>query len=99
MPFSKRISSSFKSLIGSRTDVNSPTSDNIPNGRVMGGDEDLEMVYRATKADKTVVDDGAKKESIKDERMERIASAIDKVSRVLFPFAFICYNIFYWTYY
>lgn len=79
--------------------MNSPTSDNIPNGRVMGGDEDLEMVYRATKADKTVVDDGAKKESIKDERMERIASAIDKVSRFAFPFAFICYNIFYWTYY
>ena len=65
----------------------------------MGGEEDLEMVHRATKADKSVVDDGSRLDSTKNERMERIAKSIDGISRFLFPFAFVCYNIFYWAYY
>lgn len=65
----------------------------------MGGDEDLEMTDRATKADKSVADDGSRQDSPKNERMERIAKSIDGISRFLFPFAFVCYNIFYWAYY
>ena len=87
-------------MIGSKSDVSAPTSGNLRNGNLnMGGDEDLEMTYRATKVDKSVVDDGSRQDSPKNERMERIAKAIDGISRFLFPFAFVCYNIFYWAYY
>lgn len=65
----------------------------------MGSDNDLEMVYRATKANKAVLDDGSLQDGIKNKRMEKIANAIDNTSRALFPLAFFCFNIFYWTYY
>ncbi|KAJ7383887.1 Gamma-aminobutyric acid receptor subunit alpha-4 [Desmophyllum pertusum] len=72
------------------------------NGGVtnMGPNDDLEMVNRATKADKTVVDDVSLRSSrsIKKKRMEKIADNIDRASQVLFPLTFIVYNIFYWTY-
>lgn len=86
-------------MIGSKS-----SSTNSPNGGVsnIGSGDDLEMVYRATKVGKTVVDDNSsiqRERSTKSKRMEMIASKIDKASRVLFPSVFILYNIFYWTYY
>lgn len=100
IPLSKRLSSSIKSVIGSKPNVSTLTSGNLRSGHLnMGGDEDLEMTDRATKADKSVADDGSRQDSPKNERMERIAKSIDGISRFLFPFAFVCYNIFYWAYY
>ncbi|KAL9959476.1 hypothetical protein ACROYT_G032802 [Oculina patagonica] len=101
IPLTTRISSSPRSVIGqSKNDVNSPTANNggVPN---IGSDDDLEMVYRATKGNKAVMEDGPlhSKRSIKNKRREKIADSIDKVSRVLFPSFFIIYNIFYWAYY
>ena len=52
------------------------------------------MVYTATKSDKTVLEDGLKEDSGKRKMMEKIACGIDNVSRVLFPLAFVAYNIF-----
>lgn len=57
------------------------------------------MVDIATKSDKVVLEDGSKEDSGERKLLEKIACAIDNVSRVLFPSAFIGYNIFYWTYY
>lgn len=100
IPLSKRISSSLRSVIGSKTDISTPTSGNLQNGNVnVGSDDDLEMVYRATKANKAVLDDGSLQDGIKNKRMEKIANAIDNTSRAFFPLAFFCFNIFYWTYY
>ena len=65
----------------------------------MGSEDDLEMVYRATKTNKAVVDDGPSDDSNENKKMLKIADAIDQASRVLFPLVFLCYNIFYWTYY
>ena len=58
------------------------------------------MIDSATKDEKVVVDDGSQDGISKSgDKMAKIANAIDKTSRVLFPFVFICFNIFYWTYY
>ena len=57
------------------------------------------MVHIATKSGKAVLEDGSKEDSSERKLLEKIACAIDNVSRVLFPSAFIGYNIFYWTYY
>lgn len=86
-------------MIGSKS-----SSINSPNGEVsnIGSGDDLEMVHRATKVGKIVVDDNSsiqRERSTKSKRMEMIASKIDRASRVLFPSVFILYNIFYWTYY
>ena len=35
----------------------------------------------------------------KNKRREKMADKIDKASRVLFPLAFIVYNVTYWIYY
>lgn len=100
IPLSKRVAASFKSVIGSKNDVSSPSANGdvhgVPN---MGSQDDLEMVYRATKANKAVVDDGPPDDSYENKKISKIADAIDQASRVLFPLVFLCYNIFYWTYY
>jgi len=87
-------------VIGSKNDVSSPSGNGevrgVPN---MGSEDDLEMVYRATKANKAVVDDGPPDNSTGNKKMSKIADVIDQASRVLFPLVFLCYNIFYWTYY
>ena len=94
------MSSSFKSVIGSKNDVNSPSANGHIHGVTnTGADDDLEMVYRANKANKAVVDDGPLDNSTENKKMSKIADAIDKTSRALFPLAFVAYNIFYWTYY
>ena len=99
-PLSKRISSSFKSVVGSKKDVTSPVSNGISRRGVPneGCDDDLEMAYRAKKYNKAVVDDGSVNHDA-GEKKSKMADAIDKASRVLFPLCFIGYNIFYWTYY
>ena len=88
-------------MIGSKKDVNAPSANGSINGvtNMGSGDDDLEMVNRATKANKAVVDDGPLDNSTKNKKMSKIADAIDDTSRVLFPLVFIVYNIFYWTYY
>ena len=60
---------------------------------------ELEMVNGASKADKAVVEDGYQDDTSTFHKMEKIANAIDKASRFLFPVIFMCFNIFYWTYY
>lgn len=96
----KRLQSSIRHVIGSKSDVNSPSANGNTQGIAnMGSDDDLEMVHRATKANKTVMDDGRLDQSAENKKVSKIADAIDKASRVLFPLAFIGYNVFYWTYY
>ena len=60
---------------------------------------ELEMANGASKADKAVVEVGYQDDASTVHKMEKIANAIDKASRFLFPFIFTCFNIFYWTYY
>ena len=92
-----RIFSSIKCAVGSKAETGTTPDD------VYGGvpDNDLEMVYRAAKANKAVVDDMSLHNSrnTKNKKKERIADKIDKASRVLFPLTFIVYNIVYWVYY
>lgn len=65
-----------------------------------GAEDDIEMVYSATKANKLVVDDGLlDQSSIRCKKIMNRAKAIDNVSRVLFPFTFALYNVYYWTHY
>ena len=83
-------------MIGSKNDASSLSANGVPN---LGTEDDLEMVYRATKANKAVMDDGTPDDRNEDKKMSKIADAIDQASRVLFPLVFLCYNVFYWTYY
>ena len=64
-----------------------------------GPDNNLEMVIRASKPTKAVMDDGELEDRGERNRNEKIADRIDQISRVLYPLAFIIYNIFYWAYY
>ena len=62
-------------------------------------DDDLEMVEQASKANKSVVDDAAIEEFIGTSKKEMAADYTDKASRVLFPLAFVIFNIIYWAYF
>lgn len=97
VPLMTRISSSIKCAVGLEAETKT-TSDDVYGGVP---DNDLEMVYRATKANKAVVDDMSLRNNrdAKKNKKERIADKIDKASRVLFPLAFVVYNIVYWVYY
>ena len=57
------------------------------------------MVYRDNKVDNISSDDCKIQENTGNKRMKKMANLIDNVSRVFFPFAFVCYNIFYWKHY
>ncbi|XP_068759214.1 glycine receptor subunit alpha-2-like isoform X1 [Montipora capricornis] len=86
-----------KSLTGSKTYVGSTEK---CNGHAQKGDAgDLEMVYRDNEVDKISSDDCKIQENTENKRMKKMANLIDNVSGVFFPFAFVCYNIFYWTHY
>ena len=62
--------------------------------------DDLEMVQNATKSNNTVLEDGSRDaDSVQTKTMATVATAIENIARILFPLAFISYNIFYWTYY
>lgn len=58
------------------------------------------MVQNATKSNNTVLEDGSRDaDSVHTKTMATVATAIENIARILFPLAFIGYNIFYWTYY
>ena len=58
------------------------------------------MVQNATKSNNTVLKDGSRDaDSVQTKTMTTVATAIENIARILFPLAFISYNIFYWTYY
>ena len=100
IPLSKRITASLKSAICfNKGGARSSQSKNASEDASMNGGDDLEMVHTATKADKAVMQDGSYDGDKKKKAMESTAKAIDHTSRFFFPFAFVCYNIFYWSYY
>ena len=92
-PLSEKVFSSLTSLVSFRGKKSGNEGMNQEPGN------ELEMVNGASKADKAVVEDGYQDDTSTFHKMEKIANAIDKASRFLFPFIFICFNIFYWTYY
>ena len=97
IPLVTRMCSPITCAVGSKAETRTNSDD------VYGGvpDNDLEMVYRAAKANKTVVDDMSlhNNRNTKNKKRERFADKIDKASRVMFPLAFIVYNVVYWVYY
>ena len=101
LPLAQKIAAKVKSALGSQNDVKSPTGQSKHNGisNLGSNDDDLEMVYRATKVNKAVMDDGKFDSLFEPSKKARIADATDKISRILFPFAFMLYNVFYWVYY
>ena len=92
-PLSEKVFSSLTSIVSLRGKKAGNEGMNQEPGN------ELEMVNGASKADKAVVEDGYQDDASTFHKMEKIANAIDKASRFLFPFIFICFNIFYWTYY
>lgn len=99
IPITTRIASSMKCFVSSKS-----ANVNNANDDYKGVSEnDLEMGYRPSKADKTLVDDAEAEvphnRSTKITRMEKNASNIDRVSRVLFPLVFLVFNLFYWTFF
>lgn len=92
-PLSEKVFSSLTSLVSFRGKKSGNEGMNQEPGN------ELEMVNGPSKADKAVVEDGYQDDASTFHKMEKIANAIDKASRFLFPFIFICFNIFYWTYY
>ena len=93
VPLSEKVFSSQTSLVSFRGKKSGNEGMNKEPGN------ELEMVNGASKADNAVVEDGYHDDASTFHKMEKIANAIDKASRFLFPFFFICFNIFYWTYY
>ena len=60
----------------------------------------LKWFKNATKSNNTVLEDGSRDaDSVQTKTMETVATGIENIARILFPLAFIGYNIFYWTYY
>ena len=99
IPITTRIASSMKCFVCSKS-----ANVNNANDDYKGVSEnDLEMGYRPSKADKALVDDAEAEvphnRSTKITRMEKNASNIDRVSRVLFPLVFLVFNLFYWTFF
>ena len=65
----------------------------------MESNEDLGNIYRTTKANRTALEDGSPHSQAIYIPSNKGAEMTDKVSRILFPLAFIAYNIFYWNHY
>ena len=87
-------------MIGFKPDVDSNSANGDIHGVTnTGADDDLEMADRANKVNKIVLEDGPLDDSTQSKKLPKIADAIDKTSRILFPLAFVVYNIFYWAYY
>jgi len=99
VPLSRKISSSIKAVIGTKSSSKSPTRNGNKGKLIMGADDDLEMVHRANKTGKTVVDDGSIAGFIGTSKKETAAGNIDKASRALFPLSFVILNVVYWVYF
>lgn len=82
------------------TDIGTPTPATYnQEGPKMESEEDHEVIYLASKANGTVLEDGSPNKNTVHKPSNKRAEMIDKASRILFPLAFIVYNIFYWNYY
>ena len=71
---------------------------NSANKNATFEDDDLEMGNKTNKANKSAVDDATLGDFISS-RKETAADFIDKGSRVVFPLAFVIFNIVYWVYF
>lgn len=95
---STRISSSVNIANGSRNTVNTPPSDcHSGENQNIESDNKHGTVYRKNSDTKTELRESSRHNPKK--AYEKMADMIDKGSRVLFPLAFIVFNIFYWSYY
>lgn len=100
IPISKKISQSLKSVIGKNKEGNSQKANgHVVTNKTFEGDDDLEMVEQASKANKSVLDDAAVDEFIGASKKEMAAEYTDKASQVLFPLSFVIFNIVYWVYF
>ena len=78
-----------------KTDDGAPITDQTKNGSAIHQND----VSTETQTDtETMLEDKAGQKSKKRRTMEKIAKLIDNFSRVLFPLAFICFNIYYWKF-
>lgn len=99
MPLYRKISQSIKAAIGTKDISKSPERNGRNGDMNMAVDDDLEMIFRANKASKTVVDDGSVADFIGTSKKESAADNIEKASRVLFPLLFVILNVVYWIYF
>ncbi|KAM7431903.1 hypothetical protein ABFA07_017593 [Porites harrisoni] len=97
----ERVHSWLKLAIASKSAKSWTDSKHQGNGSAnLQSQDDLEMVQNATKSNNTVLEDGSRDaDSVQTKTMATVATAIENIARILFPLAFISYNIFYWTYY
>ena len=89
----------MKAVIGTKDVSKSPDRNGKNDDINKAVDDDLEMVFRANKASKTVVDDGSVFDLVGTNKKETAAVNIDKASRVLFPLLFVSFNAVYWVYF
>ena len=79
-----------------KTDDGAPVADEAKNGSAIHQNDVRKETQPETE---TMLDNRAgQKSKKKRRRMEKIAKLIDNFSRVLFPLAFICFNIYYWNF-
>ncbi|XP_074610647.1 glycine receptor subunit alphaZ1-like isoform X1 [Acropora palmata] len=99
-PLATRICLALKNcFFGSRTHRR-PSETGTPNDESTRYQDDVEMAYGATKTNSVLVDDGHFDETtLRRNRMMKRAEVIDSASRILFPLAFVVYNVYYWSYY
>ena len=97
----ERVLSWLKLAITSKSAKSWTDSKHEGNGNAnLQSQDDLEMVQNATKSNNTVLKDGSRDaDSVQTKTMTTVATAIENIARILFPLAFISYNIFYLTYY
>lgn len=99
-PVATRVCLALKNcFFGSRTHRGPPETF-TPNDESTRYQDDVEMAYGATKTNSVLVDDGHFDETtLRSKRMMKRAEVIDSASRILFPLAFVVYNVYYWSYY
>lgn len=98
-PLPKRITAAVKSAITHRRNGGSSTQPTHVNGNIEGAAEDFEMERTTIRVDKHVIEEESDECNAKTNGTAKTAFLVDRISRFLFPFAFICYNIYYWVYY
>ena len=85
--------------MGANKDPNSPAANGRATKTRSFEDDDIEMADKASKANKSVMDDAEIEDFIGTSKKETAADYIDRSSRVLFPFLFIAFNVVYWVYF